>query len=139
MPLVGKALTDTADAVADAALAISNCHVQPGSDADKRARAVGAAHASRRHGAPPPVPAEGSAAFLSSAALANVAMIGAPEQFPPFDGTASAALRQEWSQVRAYVGLANPRGRWLITSACAQSCRKPRETPREPPPPSACG
>ena len=46
MPLVGKALTDTADAVADAALAISNCHVQPGSDADKRARAVGAAHAS---------------------------------------------------------------------------------------------
>ena len=39
MALVGKAVTDTADAVADAALAISHCQVQPGSDEDKRARA----------------------------------------------------------------------------------------------------
>ena len=54
--LVGKAVTDIADAVADAALAIGNCQVQPGSDPDKRARAVEAAHASRWHGAPPTVP-----------------------------------------------------------------------------------
>ena len=39
MALVGKAVTETADAIADAALAISNCQVQPGADADKRARA----------------------------------------------------------------------------------------------------
>ena len=37
--LVLKALTDTADAVADAALAIGGCQVHPGSDEDKRARA----------------------------------------------------------------------------------------------------
>ena len=55
-------------------------------------------------------PAEGSAAFLSSAALANVAMIGAPEQFWPFDGSASASLRQEWSQLRTHVGLSDPHG-----------------------------
>ena len=52
--------------------------------------------------------AEGSAAFLSSAALANVAMTGAPEQFRPFDGPAGAGLRQEWPQLRAYVGLTDP-------------------------------
>ena len=37
--LVGKAVTDTADAVADAPLAIGHCQVQPGSDDDNRARA----------------------------------------------------------------------------------------------------
>ena len=36
-------------------------------------------------------PAEGSAAFLSSAALANVAMTGTPEQFRPFDGPPAQA------------------------------------------------
>ena len=56
MALVGKAVTDTADAVADATLATGHCQVQPGSAEDKRARAVGAAHTSRRHGAPPHVP-----------------------------------------------------------------------------------
>ena len=39
MALVGKAVTEAADAVADAALAIGHCQVQPGSDEDKRARA----------------------------------------------------------------------------------------------------
>ena len=32
----GKAVTDTADVVADAALAIGHCQVQPGSDEDTR-------------------------------------------------------------------------------------------------------
>ena len=39
MALVGRAVTDTADVVADAALAIGHCQVQLGSDEDKRARA----------------------------------------------------------------------------------------------------
>ena len=134
MALVGKAVIDTADAVADAALAIGNCQVQPGSHADTRARSWSGMGLHRLS------PAEGSAAFLSSAALANVAMIGAPEQFRPFDGPAGAGLRQEWSQVRTHVGLSDPcAGRWLMMFACARSCRKPRQTPQEPPPPAACG
>ena len=82
--------------------------------------------------------AEGSAAFLSSAALANVAMTGAPEQFRPFDGPAGAGLRQEWSQLRTHVGLTDPRGE-VVDHVCAQSCRKPRQTRQEPPPSAACG
>ena len=39
MALVGKAVTDTGHAVADAALAIGHYQVQPGSHEDKRARA----------------------------------------------------------------------------------------------------
>ena len=68
--LVLKAVTDTADAVADAALAIGGCQVHPGSEEDKRARAQ--LELPMRHGGmglhrmPP---AECSAAFLSSAAL----------------------------------------------------------------------
>ena len=46
--LVGKAVTDTADAVADTALAMGNCQVQPGSEEDKRARTqLELLHASR--------------------------------------------------------------------------------------------
>ena len=75
-----------------------------------------------RHGGP----AEGSAAFLSSAVLANVAMIGAPEQIRPFDGLAGAGLRQEWFQLRTHVGLTDPRGKVLMPFACARSCRKLR-------------
>ena len=37
--LVGKAVTDTADAVTDAALAISNCQVQQDADEDEREHA----------------------------------------------------------------------------------------------------
>ena len=69
MALVGKSVTDTADAVADAALAISNCQVQTGSDEDKRAHAQ--LELPMRHGGMGLhrlSPAEGSAAFLSSAA-----------------------------------------------------------------------
>ena len=68
--LVLKAVTDTADAVADAALAIGGCQVHPGSEEGKRARAQ--LELPMRHGGmglhrmPP---AECSAAFLSSAAL----------------------------------------------------------------------
>ena len=62
-------------------------------------------------------PAEGSAAFLSSAALANVAMIGAPEQFRPFDGPAGAGIRQEWSQLRTHVGLYDPLGE-VVDDVC---------------------
>ena len=87
--LVGKAVSDTADAVANAALAIVHCQVQPGSDEDKRARVqlelsirCGGMGLHRLS------PAEGSAAFLSSVALTNVAMTGAPEQFRPSDGPA---------------------------------------------------
>ena len=40
-------------------------------------------------------PAEGSAAFLSSTALANVAIVGAPDQFRRFARPAGADLRQE--------------------------------------------
>ena len=78
-------------------------------------------------------PAEGSAAFLSSAALTNVAMTGAPEQFRPFDGPAGAGLLgygavqpripgvvQEWSQLRAYVGLTDPRG-GVVDDVCLRT------------------
>ena len=78
MALVGKAVTDTADVVADAALAIGHCQVQPGSGEDKRARAQ--LEQPMRHGGMGLhrlSPAEGSAAFLSLAALTNVAMTGA--------------------------------------------------------------
>ena len=108
MALVGKAVIDTADAVADAALAIGNCQVQPGSHADTRARSWSGMGLHRLS------PAEGSAAFLSSAALANVAMIGAPEQFRPFDGPASAGLCQEWSQ------LTDPRGE-VVDDVCLRT------------------
>ena len=140
MAPMGKVITDTADAVADAALAIGNCQVQPGSDADKRACAQ--LELPIRHGGMGLhrlSPAEGSAAFLSSAALANVAMIGAPEQFRPLHGPAGAGLRQEWSQLRTHVGSPTPVGRWLMMFACARSCRKPRQTPQEPPQAAACG
>ena len=102
MELMGKAVPNTADAVADSALAIGHCQVQPGSDEDKCARpqlelpmrhgGIGLHRLSR---------AEGSAAFLSSAALANVAMTGAPEQFRPFDepsAQASARLTPDFFQ-----------------------------------------
>ena len=90
--LVGKAVTETADAVADAALAIGNCQVQPSSDADKRVRAQ--LELPMRHcgmGLHRLSSGEGSAAFLSSATLANVAMIAVPEQFRPFDGLPAQA------------------------------------------------
>ena len=109
MALVGKAATDTADAVANAALAIGSYQVLPGSDADKRARAQ--LELPMRHSGMGPhrlSSADGSAAFLSSAARAHVAMIGTPEQFRPFDGPAGAGLRQEWSQLRTHVGLSDP-------------------------------
>ena len=120
MALAGKAVTDTADVAADAALAIGHCQVQPGSDEDKRARAVGAAHAPRGIGLHRLSPAEGSAAFLSSAALTNVEMTGAPEQFRPLDGSAGAGLRQERSKLRAYVGLTDPRGE-VVDDVCLRT------------------
>ena len=92
---VGKDVTDTADVVADAALVIGHCQVQPSSDEDTRARAQ--LELPMRHGGMGLhrlSPAEGPAAFLSSAVLTNVAMTGAPEQFRPFDGPAGAGLRQ---------------------------------------------
>ena len=105
MALVGKAVPDTADAVddaalSDAALSIGHCQVQPGFDEDTRARAQ--LELPMRHGGMGLhhlTPAEGSAAFLPSAALTNVAMTGAPEQFRPFDGPASAGLCQELSLI----------------------------------------
>ena len=105
--LVGKAVTDIADAVADAALAIGNCQVQPGADARAQLELP------MRHGGMGLhrlSPAEGSAAFLSSAALANVAMIGAQEQLRPLNGPAVAGLRQEWSHLRTHVGLSDRGG-----------------------------
>ena len=116
MALVGKAVPDTADAVddaalSDAALSIGHCQVQPGFDEDTRARAQ--LELPMRHGGMGLhrlFPAEGSAGFLSSAAVTNVAMTGAPEQFRPFDGLDGAGIPQEWSQLRAYVVLADPRG-----------------------------
>ena len=102
MALVGKAVTDTADVVADAALAIGHCQVQPGSDEDKRARAQ--LQLPMRHGGMGLhrlSATEASAAFLSSAALTNVTMTSASDLFRPFDGPAGAGLRQEWSQLRA--------------------------------------
>ena len=111
MALVGKAVTDIADAVVDSALAIRHCQVQPGPDEDTRARTQ--LELPMRHGGMGLhrlSPAEGSAEFLSSAALTNVGMTGAPEQFRPFDGPAGPNLCQEWSQLRAYVGLADLRG-----------------------------
>ena len=90
---MGKAVTDTADTVADAALAIGHCQVQPGSDDDNRARAQ--LELPMRHrgmGLHRLSPAEGSAAFLSSAALTNVAMTGAPEQCRPFDAPALSLI-----------------------------------------------
>ena len=133
--LVGKAATNTADAVADAALAIGNCQVQPGSDADKSARAQ--LELPMRHGGMGLhrlSPAEGFSAILSSVALVNVAMIGAPEQFRPFDGPAGNGL-----SYAPMLGSPNPAGRWLMMFACAWSCPKPSYTPQEPPPPAACG
>ena len=59
-------------------------------------------------------PAEG---FSASAALANVAMTGAPEQFRPFDGPAGAGLRQESSQLCTHVGLSNPCGE-VVDAVC---------------------
>ena len=67
-------------------------------------------------------PAEGSAAFLSSAALTKVVLTGASEQFRPCVGPAGAGLCHEWSQLRAYVGLADPRGE-VVDDVCL---RKPR-------------
>ena len=64
-------------------------------------------------------PAEGSATFLSSAALANVAMTGAPEQLRPFDGPACAG-RQECSQLRTHVGLTDPRGE-VVDAVCSRT------------------
>ena len=49
-----------------------------------------------------------------------VAMTGAPEQFRPFDGPAGAGLRQEWSQLRAYVGLTDPRGE-VVDDVCLRT------------------
>ena len=120
--LVVKAVTDTADAVADAALAIGHCQVQPDSDEHKRARVQ--LQLPIRHGGMGRrrlSPAEGSAAFLSSAALANVGMTGAPGQFGPFDGLAGAGLRQEWSQLRTHEG-PTPTERWLMTSVLPYLC-----------------
>ena len=65
-------------------------------------------------------PDEGFAAFLSSAALTNVAMTGALEQFRSFDGPAGAGLRQEWSQIRAYVGLTDPCGE-VVDDVCLRT------------------
>ena len=69
-------------------------------------------------------PAEGSAAFLSSAALTNVAMTGAPEQFRPFDGPAAAGLRQEWSQLRAYAHC------WVTMCRLAETRARHKFAPR---------
>ena len=55
-------------------------------------------------------PAEGSAAFLSSAALAHVAMEGAPAPFHPFNGPNGEGLRKEWQALRHHVGLEDSRG-----------------------------
>ena len=55
--LVGEHVTDTADAVANATLAIGHCQVQPRSDEDKRARAQ--LELPMCHGAPTPVPCGG--------------------------------------------------------------------------------
>ena len=81
MALVHKAVTDTADAVAKAALSSRGNQVQRGSDEDKRTRAqlempmrFGGMGLQRMP------PAEGAAACCPSAALANVAMVGASEQ-----------------------------------------------------------
>ena len=65
-------------------------------------------------------PAERSAAFLSSAALTNVTMTSASDLFRPFDGPAGAGLRQEWSQLRASVGLTDPRGE-VVDDVCLLS------------------
>ena len=94
MALVGQAVTDTAEAVTDAAFTIGNYQVQPGFDEDKPARAQ--LELPMRNGGTGLhrlSPAERSTAFLSSAALTKLAMIGAPEQFRPFDGPAVAGLR----------------------------------------------
>ena len=92
MALVRKVVTGTADDVAEAALANSHCQVQPGSDEEKRTHAQLELH--MRHGGMGLhrlSPAEGSTGFLSSAALANVATTGAPEQFRPFHGPPAQA------------------------------------------------
>ena len=111
MALVGKAVSDTADAAADAALAIEYYEVQPSSDVDPRARAQLELHMREGGtGLHRLFHVEGSAAFLSSAALANVAMIGAPEQFQRFDGPSGVGVRLEWSQLRTHAGHTNLRG-----------------------------
>ena len=75
----------------DVGLAIGHCQVQPGSDEDTRARAQ--LELPMRHGGMGLhrlSPVEGSAAFLSTAALTNVAM--APQSsFGPLMGQPAQA------------------------------------------------
>jgi hypothetical protein len=98
---VENALTDTPNAVADAALKIGQCQVQPGSATDRGARVQ--LELPMRHGGKVLhrlSPAEGSEAFLSSAALTNVAIAKAPEQFRPVDGPADmGSPQEEWQDV----------------------------------------
>ena len=47
-------------------------------------------------------------------------MTGAPQQLRPFDGPAGAGLRREWSQVRAYAGLADPPGE-VVDDVCLRT------------------
>ena len=98
MALVGKVVTDTADAVAAPPSQSPTARCSQALTRTKRACAQ--LQLPMRHGGMGlhrPSAAEGSAAFLSSAATTNVAMTGAPELFRPFDGPAGAGLRQKWS------------------------------------------
>ena len=77
----------------DAAHAIGHRQMQPGSDEDKRARTqleLPMGHGGR--GLHRLSPVEFSAVLLSSAALANVAITGAPDQPRPFDGPLAQAF-----------------------------------------------
>ena len=100
-----------ADAVADASLQIGNCKVSPVSEDDMCARAQ--LELPMRHGGMGLhrlSPVEGSAVFLSSAALTHVAMEGAPAQFRPFDGPTGQGFRQEWQTLCHHVDLEDPGG-----------------------------
>lgn len=55
-------------------------------------------------------PAEGMATFLSSAALAQVAMARAPPRFRPFVGPAWASLHQEWGALQRHLGREDSQG-----------------------------
>ena len=137
---VEGALSAAADAVADAALQIGNCQVSPGSEDDACMPAQ--LNLPMRHGAMGLhrlSPAEGSAAFLSSAAFTHVAMEGAPAQFRPFDGPNGKGLRQKWQALRHHVCVEDPHGRSLIVCVFATCYQKPGKTRLTPPPPAACG
>ena len=142
MALMGKAVTDTADAVADAALATGNWQL-PGAEELRRRQAR-----ARSWGSPCVTAARGSTACpplkvtLHSCNLPPLPMWqwSAPQSSSgPLMGPPAQASARNGPSSAPMLGSPTPAGTWLMMLACARSCRQPRHTPQEPSPPAAYG